>query len=475
MLNKKVLFVGLLGMMAMNGFGADVLTGHVATDGYDGWRLSIQMWSFNRFTLFEGIDKAAAAGVNYIEMYPGQKISKETGDENTHYNMSIEMRKKIQAKLKESGIKVVNYGVVGLPGKEKECRKVFRFAKAMGIETILSEPKDESLDMIDELAQEYKVKVAIHNHPKPTKYWDPEIVLGALEGRSKWMGAAVDIGHWMRSGLDPVESLKKLEGKILTVHFKDLNEFGVKKAHDMPWGTGAGNAKAVLGEFHRQGYKGVFSAEYEYNWANNLPEIRKCAVFFNKIGSELNPSGWNNIFENDLSNAYTKGKWTLEDGVLTRGGGGDIGTKKKYGDFVLDCGYKVEKGSNSGIFIRMGSRNWIPWIEVQVEDSFGEEITRHTAGGVFDVYAPKVNAVKAPGVWNRCTVMAKDNMVSVVLNGEVVTEMDLDDWDTAGKNPDGIKNKFKIAYKDLPREGFIAFQDHGQAIEFRNIRIKELK
>jgi hypothetical protein len=53
--------------------------------------------------------------------------------------------------------------------------------------------------------------------------------------------------------------------------------------------------------------------------------------------------------------------------------------------------------------------------------------------------------------------------------------MDLDDWTQANKNPDGTKNKFKIAYKDLPREGYISLQDHGQAIEYRNVRILELE
>jgi len=156
-------------------------------------------------------------------------------------------------------------------------------------------------------------------------------------------------------------------------------------------------------------------------------------------------------------------------------GGGDLGTKGKYGNFLLDCSFKPAKGSNSGIFIRMGDRKWIPWLEVQVQDDFGKGVTKHTVGGVFDVSAPKVNAVKPTGEWNRMTIEAKGSKVQVVLNGVLVTDMDLNDWDTPNKNPDGSKNKFKIAYKDLPKKGYIALQDHGQAIEYRNVRIKKLK
>ena len=475
-----VLLVGVLAVctsdvLACGSCGCTNMKDHPVTESYDGWRVGVQMWSFKSFTLFEGIDKAASLGVSTIEMYPGQKISAETGKANTNYTMSAENRAKVKAKLKSSGIEVLCYGVVNLPKKKAESRKVFEFANEMGIKTIVSEPNADALDMIDKLCQEYKIQVAIHNHPKPTKYWNPDTVLGALEGRSKWMGACVDTGHLTRSGINPVEGVKKMKGKIISMHLKDVNEFGERKAHDVPWGTGKSNAKAVLAELDKQGFKGVFSIEYEHNWDNSVPEMRKCVEFFNKTGGELKAGGWKNLFADDLSDAVTKGKWTSKDGVLTRNGGGDLGTKGKYSNFLLDCSFKVEKGSNSGIFIRMGDRNWIPWLEIQVKDSYNKDIYRETCGGVFDVYAPKVNAVKPVGQWNRLSIKAVDSKVQVVLNGVLVTDMDLDEWDTPNKNPDGSKNKFKIAYKDLPREGYIALQDHGQAIEFRNVRIKELK
>ena len=73
------------------------------------------------------------------------------------------------------------------------------------------------------------------------------------------------------------------------------------------------------------------------------------------------------------------------------------------------------------------------------------------------------------------TIVAFRQMIFVAINGLRVTEMNLDKWDTPRKNPDGTKNKFKIAYKDLPKEGFIGLQDHGQAITYRNVKIKEIR
>ncbi|MCX5672870.1 MAG: sugar phosphate isomerase/epimerase [Planctomycetota bacterium] len=190
--------------------------------------------------------------------------------------------KKIAA---DAGITIINYGVVGLGKNEAESRKVFEFGKKVGLETIVSEAPEDSFDLLDKLTEEYKINVALHNHPKPSHYWDAETVLKAVEGHSKRIGSDADTGHWVRSGLVPLECLKKLEGHIVSSHFKDLKDG--KDGHDVPWGTGNGDAKGMLEELARQGFKGVFSIEYEYNWDNSVPDIAKCVEFFNATAAEI--------------------------------------------------------------------------------------------------------------------------------------------------------------------------------------------
>jgi sugar phosphate isomerase/epimerase len=248
-----------------------------------GWRLGCQAYSFNKFTFFEAVDKNASLGLKYIEAFPGQKLTKDGSVPGSFdHGMSDAVQAEVKKKLAAAGIKLVNYGVVGLPGDEAGCRKVFDFAKKMGIETIVSEPDEKSFDLLDKLTEEYKINVAIHNHPKGAHYWNPDTVLAACKGHSARIGACADTGHWVRSGLDPLECLKKLEGHIISLHFKDL-----KDMHDVPWGTGSSNAKAMLAEIARQGFKGVFSIEYEYNWDNSVPEIAQCVAFFNATATEL--------------------------------------------------------------------------------------------------------------------------------------------------------------------------------------------
>lgn len=246
------------------------------------WKLGIQCWTFNRYSFYEAIDKASGLGLKYIEAYGGQKLSKENPDVKFGHEMPVKYRAQVKEKLKAAGLTLTNYGIVGLSNDEKQCREVFDFAKDMGIETIGSEPAEESLDMIDRLAQEYKINVAIHNHPKPSHYWDADTVLKACEGRSKYIGACADTGHWVRSGLDPVEMIKKLEGRIISFHFKEMDD-----GHDVIWGTGKNRVKPILEELKRQNFAGVFSIEYEYNWESSIPEIEKCIEYFNKVKSEL--------------------------------------------------------------------------------------------------------------------------------------------------------------------------------------------
>ncbi len=263
------------------------LTGGAPNAEKLGWRLGCQAYTFNRFTFFEALDKIKLLGLRYVEMYPGQALSPDRREIRTNDSMPPEIREELKTRLKQMDIQLVCYGVVGLPNNEVACRRVFDFAKDMGIETIVSEPPPEAFDLLERLAEEYQINVAIHNHPEPSRYWNPDTVLEVCKGRSKRIGACADTGHWMRSGINPLEAIRKLEGRIISFHFKDLNKYGKQGSHDVPWGTGQANVRAILEELYRQKFRGVFSAEYEHNWENNLPELAECVRFFEQVAREL--------------------------------------------------------------------------------------------------------------------------------------------------------------------------------------------
>jgi sugar phosphate isomerase/epimerase len=268
-----------------------------------GWQMSIHAYTFRKFSIFECIDKTAALGLKHMSL--SGSVNLNGSNSVTTVQLSEQDAEAIKKAAADKGIKLVNIGVVTLPPDEAKSRKVFEFAKKMGIDTLVAEPEPAALDTVEKLCKEYNIKVAIHNHPKPNHYWSPEIVLEAVNGRTTLMGACADTGHWLRSGLDPVECLKKLEGRVITLHFKDLvpdepkaeakapatgkkkKQSESKAMHDVPWGTGVGHVKAQMAELKRQHFHGAFGVEYEYHWDNSMPEVAECVKFFNATCEEL--------------------------------------------------------------------------------------------------------------------------------------------------------------------------------------------
>jgi sugar phosphate isomerase/epimerase len=114
--------------------------------------------------------------------------------------------------------------------------------------------------------------------------WDPNYVLSVVKDRDARIGSCADIGHWVRSGLKPVECLQILKGRVISSHLKDLNEFGKDGAHDVPFGTGVSGVKDVLDELKAQGFNGNISIEYEYHWTSSVPEVKQCIDFVRDYG-----------------------------------------------------------------------------------------------------------------------------------------------------------------------------------------------
>ncbi len=187
-------------------------------------------------------------------------------------------------------------------------------------------------------------------------------------------------------------------------------------------------------------------------------------------------SDWVTLFNGkDLTNWKTTGNWTAqEDGTLLihpRPGeqgwqryGDYLWSERKYGDFVLELEYAYPPGGNSGVFLRVGDlANPVDTgIEVQILDTSGkpEALTHHDHGGVIRTVGPTRNMSKPPHEFNHMTITCRGRHLEVVLNGEQIIDIELDE----------------TPMKDRPLEGYIGLQDHGEPnnLKFRNIRIKEL-
>jgi type 1 glutamine amidotransferase len=188
---------------------------------------------------------------------------------------------------------------------------------------------------------------------------------------------------------------------------------------------------------------------------------------------------WRELFDGQSLKGWTckDGSWVVEEGALARRGGGDIWTAERFGDFILELEFKLAPDTNSGLFFRAADlRDPVQTgIEMQILDSYGkDEVGSHDCGAIYDCLAPGKNVVLPAGEWNHVVLTCNDSLITVVMNGDRIIDMDLDQWTEPHRNPDGSPNKFRTAYKEMPRRGHLGFQDHGKPVWYRNIRIKVL-
>jgi hypothetical protein len=168
--------------------------------------------------------------------------------------------------------------------------------------------------------------------------------------------------------------------------------------------------------------------------------------------------------------------WTLNKGVLTPSEtpGGIIWSKSKFGDFRVSLEYKTSEKANSGLFFRTDPKNAVQGgFEIQIA-SPGLYSGKHIVGSLYDAKEPIVAAGKPDGEWNTMELTCKGPNIIAKVNGKKVIDVSIEDWKEPKKNPDGSKNKFKTALKDLPRIGNLGLQYHGQPVWFRNINLTPL-
>lgn len=433
-----------------------------------------EAWTFRQFTFAETLKKLKELGVGAIEAFPGQALAAEFPGAKFDENMTADQVAFVKKALEAAGVTLYGYGVCDIGTTEASMRRMFDFAKKMGIRILVCEPADDDFTLLEKLVREYDIKIAIHNHPAPAKYNLPETVFSHVDGKDPRIGSCADSGHWMRGLNDPREAFKLLAGRIIDVHLKDRSDFGTAKGvDDVAWGSGKGSLRDLLAELTLQDYDGYLTMEYENasEAGDPMPAFRKSLAYVRSVtyyegyaqilrrgGSGYEKYGWNHYgpgyFECDPKTGVLKGQ----------GGMGLLWYGKKVRDFVLECEFKCSTPTtNSGIFLRVPevpvSDDYIYHsIEIQIDDT---STGIHHTGAAYDIEAPKVLASAPTGEWNHIRIEFKGMRLKVDLNGKTVL-----DWQA---RPGG-----KV--RDLAPEGYIGLQNHDSQSPpyFRNVFLKEL-
>ncbi|HEY6228376.1 MAG TPA: DUF1080 domain-containing protein [Verrucomicrobiae bacterium] len=209
-----------------------------------------------------------------------------------------------------------------------------------------------------------------------------------------------------------------------------------------------------------------------------LPLVAAASVLTNSVSAA--ESGFVDIFDGKTLNGWKliggSGRgYIVEDGkiICPKDGGGNLFTEKEYGNFVLRFDFKLDEGSNNGIGIRAPYQGDAAYMgmEIQVLDDYSDRYKgkirpEQHHGSVYDTIAAKKEALKPVGQWNSEEIRAEGRHITVTLNGEVITDADLN----SVTNPKTIE-KHPGMFRD---SGHIGFLGHNEYVEFKNLRIKDL-
>lgn len=236
-------------------------------DKFPGFLLGIQSYSLRGYKVDEAIQHAQKIGFRTIEFF-GAHYPLESNDEQVAA---------MNMKLTEAGLKVTAHGVNGFSKDHEANKKIFDFAKRAGIKNISADPSPDSFESLDKLVAEYDIRIAIHNHGPGHRYDKATDVLDAVKSHDPRIGACADLGHYIRSGEDPVALIRLLKGRLFGIHLKDFAE---QKANTKGVILGRGHLD-VVGVFKSLKevdfpIDGALSLEYEENPSDPIADITEC-------------------------------------------------------------------------------------------------------------------------------------------------------------------------------------------------------
>jgi hypothetical protein len=211
----------------------------------------------------------------------------------------------------------------------------------------------------------------------------------------------------------------------------------------------------------------------------------------NTLTKEEKEAGWQLLFDGKTTKGWRQyrgkevpDKWQVVEGALVfdpKSGknGGDIVTEKKFANFELVLEWKISEGGNSGLMYRVSEKFGAPYEsgpEYQLLDNAKHSDGKNrltSAASCYALYAPAKDMTKPVGEWNKTRLVVNGNQVEHWLNGKKVVEYELGSADWKKRVADS-------KFKDLPKfgkepKGHIDLQDHGNRVEFRNIKIRVLK
>ena len=250
------------------------------------WKFGVALWTFHTVNFPQSLDKVDSTGLKYIEPNTFHAAGPELKD-SMILRLSPAGIDKLKTLIAQKGLVCESIYIVG-DSTLSSWKKQFDIARQLGVKYVTTEPPLKMWDSIDSLAGAYGLKVAIHEHWKGfSHYWDPDTTLMALKGHPNF-GVCADLGHWPKSGIDPLDAVKKLSGHIIGIHLKDIAAYNNPALKDVVVGTGAVKFPEIFQELKRQNFTGYIYIERDSTEpGGNLSSVMQEIKYYNEQVGKL--------------------------------------------------------------------------------------------------------------------------------------------------------------------------------------------
>ena len=236
-------------------------------------KLGVASYSLRKFTLDQALEMAKTLDVKYMT-FKDVHIPRTDPPEAT---------RALRAKIEAAGITIMGGGTITLPNDPAAIKKDFEYAKNAGFPLIFVAPDPAAMDTIEEMAKTYDIKVAIHNHGPEDKHWPrPQDAYAAVKSRDKRLGLCIDVGHTLRTGVDPIQACREAKDRLYDMHVKDL-AVKTDRGSQVAVGRGVIDFPALFRTLIDIGYQGQVGLEYEIKENDPLPGMIESLAYMRGV------------------------------------------------------------------------------------------------------------------------------------------------------------------------------------------------
>jgi inosose dehydratase len=247
-------------------------------DPFGGFTVGIQSYTYRNLTFERALEQIQMLGLRNVELYRGHVPTTAT-------EAQIKAARNLLEKYR---ITPVAFGVEGFSKDNAANRRLFEFARRLGVRYLTADPSPDSFDSLDKLVAEFNIGIAIHPHGPQGKelhrWYSAEEIMKAVRERHRLIGSCLDTGHLIRSAqdpfnrrLDPAQQVRLMGARNFGMHLKDHDN---KTRTDVVFGRGVLNVGNVLRALREVKFAGYIAIEYEANPNNPTPDVRACLDVF---------------------------------------------------------------------------------------------------------------------------------------------------------------------------------------------------